>query len=171
MGNGIGSADGTMLEVKPISLAKANAYIIENHRHHDKVQGHKFSESCWDGERLVGVAVVGRPVSRHLDDGETLEVTRLCTDGTYNACSILYARCAKIAKDMGYKKIITYILDTEGGTSLKASGWTLDEKDVGGGIGHANQGQGNLQKSICLAKGRNTQSTRSKGGVSNYDRQ
>lgn len=122
-----------MLEVRPVSLAQANAFIIDNHRHHDKVQGHKFSEGVYEGEKLVGVAVVGRPVSRHLDDGKTLEVTRLCTDGTYNACSILYARCSRIAKEMGYKKIITYILDSENGTSLKASGWHLDAKDVGGG--------------------------------------
>lgn len=121
------------LNVKPISLAQANAFVIENHRHHDKVQGHKFSEGCYEGDKLVGVAVVGRPVSRYLDNGETLEVTRLCTDGTYNACSILYARCSRIAKDMGYKKIITYILDTENGSSLKASGWNCEEENVGGG--------------------------------------
>lgn len=120
------------LHVKPISLANANAFIIENHRHHDKVQGHKFSEAVYEGDKLVGVAVVGRPVSRYLDDGETLEVTRLCTDGTYNACSILYARCATIAKAMGYRKIITYILESESGTSLKASGWKC-EGDAGGG--------------------------------------
>ncbi len=85
------------------------------------------------GGVLRGVAIVGRPLSRHLDDGETLEVLRLCTDGTYNACSILYGRCAKISKDMGYHKIITYILEEEQGTSLKASGWTLEEENVGGG--------------------------------------
>lgn len=124
------------LNVRPISLKEANAFIIANHRHHDKVQGHKFSEAVYKGDKLVGVACVGRPVSRHLDDGKTLEVTRLCTDGTYNACSILYSRCAKISKDMGYSKIITYILDTESGVSLKASGWHCEEKDVGGVIGH-----------------------------------
>ena len=121
-----------MLTVKPISLAKANEFIINNHRHHDKVQGHKFSLSVYDGEKLVGVACVGRPVGRFLDNGETLEVTRLCTDGTYNACSILYARCARVAKEMGYKKIITYILDTENGISLKASGWHQEADNVGG---------------------------------------
>lgn len=122
-----------MLTIKPISLAQANAFIIDKHRHHDKVQGHKYSLACYDGDQLCGVACVGRPVGRYLDNGETLEVTRLCTDGTYNACSILYARCAKVAKDMGYKKIITYILDTESGTSLKASGWHCEEPNAGGG--------------------------------------
>lgn len=121
------------LEIRPISLKDANDFIVENHRHHDKVSGHKFSVSVYDGERLCGVATVGRPVSRYLDDGNTLEVTRLCTDGTHNACSILYARCAKIAKDMGYKKIITYILQSELGTSLAASGWVCEEMSAGGG--------------------------------------
>lgn len=160
-----------MLEVRPVSLAQANAFIIDKHRHHDKVQGHKFSEGVYDGDKLVGVAVVGRPVSRHLDDGKTLEVTRLCTDGTYNACSILYARCSRIARDMGYKKIITYILDSETGTSLKASGWHLDAKDVGGEIGLAKADRENSQRSICLERSRSTQSTRNKGGVRSYDRE
>jgi cytochrome oxidase Cu insertion factor (SCO1/SenC/PrrC family) len=121
------------MEIRPISLKDANAYIIQNHRHHGKAQGHKFSLGVFDGSDLHGVAVVGRPVSRHLDDGMTCEVIRLCTDGTYNACSMLYSRCARVCKDMGYKKIITYILDSESGVSLKASGWTCDEKMVGGG--------------------------------------
>lgn len=72
---------------------------------------------------IVGVAIVGRPVSRYLDDGWTLEVNRLCTDGTKNACSFLYSAAWRATKNMGYKKLITYILDTEKGTSLKASGW------------------------------------------------
>ena len=82
---------------------------------------------------VCGVAICGRPVSRHLDDGETLEVNRLCTDGTYNSCSILYGACAKIAKAMGYRKIITYILMSEPGTSLKASGW-ICEGEAGGEV-------------------------------------
>lgn len=93
-----------MLEILPISLQTANEFIIEKHRHHGKVQGHKFSIAVSDGEKVVGVCVVGRPVSRYLDDGKTVEITRLCTDGTRNACSMLYGRAAKIAKDMGYKK-------------------------------------------------------------------
>lgn len=79
------------------------------------------------------MAIVGRPLSRFLDNGDTLEVLRLCTDGTYNSCSILYGRCARIAKEMGYGKIITYILEEEQGTSLKASGWICEEENVGGG--------------------------------------
>lgn len=121
------------LEIRPISLKDANQYVEDNHRHHRKATGHKFSLSAWADDKLHGVAIVGRPLSRFLDDGQTLEVLRLCTDGTYNACSILYARCAKIARDMGYKKIITYILEEEDGASVKASGWTLEADEVGGG--------------------------------------
>lgn len=121
------------LEIKPISLKEANMYVELNHRHHRKATGHKFSLGVYEGDVLKGVAIVGRPLSRFLDDGMTLEVLRLCTDGTYNACSILYGRSARIAKEMGYKKIITYILEEEQGTSLKASGWKCEETNVGGG--------------------------------------
>lgn len=112
-----------MLVLVPISLAEANAFVGQHHRHHKPVVGHKFSVAASDGEKIVGVAIVGRPVSRYLDDGWTLEVNRLCTDGTHNACSFLYAAAWRCAKNMGYKKLITYILDTENGTSLRASGW------------------------------------------------
>ncbi len=121
-----------MLTIKPISLKLANEYVINNHRHHDKVQGHKFSISVYDDGRLCGVAIVGHPQSRRIDNDNILEVLRLCTDGTYNACSILYARCARIAKDMGYRKIITYILESESGASLKASGWHCEKERCGG---------------------------------------
>lgn len=122
------------MKVIPISLKQANEFVEKYHRHHSPVVGHKFSIGALDNkDSLVGVAIVGRPVSRYLDDGKTLEVTRLCTDGTYNACSFLYSRCAKIAKDMGYEKIITYILETENGASLRASGWTLEKENAGGG--------------------------------------
>ena len=79
-----------MLTLRPVSLAEANAFVAEHHRHHKPVRGHKFSLGCMVGGQLVGVAIVGRPVSRYLDDGLTLEVNRLCTDGTQNACSFLY---------------------------------------------------------------------------------
>ena len=112
-----------MLTVKPMSLADANRFVAEYHRHHKPVRGHKFSLGCMANGHLAGVAIVGRPVSRYLDDGLTLEVNRLCTDGTKNACSFLSGAAARAAKVMGYRKIITYILDTESGTSLRASGW------------------------------------------------
>ena len=120
------------LFIKPISLKSANEYVLEHHRHHNPTVGHKFSISCVneDGE-ICGVAICGRPVSRHLDNGSILEINRLCTDGTKNACSILYGACARIAKEMGYEKIVTYILASENGASLKASGFVC-EGEAGG---------------------------------------
>lgn len=112
-----------MLEVCPMTLREANAYVEQYHRHHGPVVGHKFSIGLSDGEKIVGVAIVGRPVARHLDDGWTLEVNRLCTDGTRNACSMLYAAAWRAARAMGYKRLVTYILDTENGASLRAAGW------------------------------------------------
>ena len=81
---------------------------------------------------MVGVAQVGRPLARKLCDGKTLEVLRCCTDGTKNACTFLYSRCARIAQEMGYERIITYILESETGTSLKASGWHCENECCGG---------------------------------------
>ena len=113
-----------MIELTPVSLAEANAFVAEHHRHHKPVVGHKFSIGCTAGGQIAGVAIVGRPVSRYLDDGQTLEVNRLCTDGTKNACSMLYAAAWRAARAMGYRKIITYTLDTENGASLRAAGWS-----------------------------------------------
>jgi len=121
------------LEIRPIGLKEANEFVKNYHRHHKPATGHKFSISCVDDDRLCGVAICGRPVSRYLDDGETLEINRLCTDGTKNACSILYGACARVAKNMGYKKVITYILKSENGASLKASNFTC-EGEAGGEI-------------------------------------
>lgn len=112
-----------MLTLVPTTLKEANAFVMEHHRHHKPTVGHKFSIGCDCDGKLVGVAIVGRPVSRYLDDGFTLEVNRLCTDGTKNACSMLYTASARAAKAMGYRKIITYTLDTENGVSLRAAGW------------------------------------------------
>ena len=114
---------GEALALTPISLREANAFVERNHRHHKGVTGHRFSIGCTRDGELVGVAIMGRPVSRYLDDGLTLEVNRLCTTGAENACSMLYGAAARAARAMGYQKIITYTLDTEPGTSLRAAGW------------------------------------------------
>ena len=120
------------MTVVPLTLKCENDFVIQNHRHHGKVQGCKFCIGAVDEKgKLRGVAITGRPVSRYLDNGTTAEITRLCTDGFKNACSFLYAACARIAKEMGYTKIITYILITENGASLKAAGWS--EQGVCGG--------------------------------------
>lgn len=121
------------LHIRPCTLKDANCFVAEYHRHHKPTVGHKFSIACYDDDKLVGVAICGRPVSRYLDNGYVLEINRLCTDGTYNACSILYGACARIAKDMGYSKIITYILQSENGASLKASGF-ICEGEAGGEV-------------------------------------
>lgn len=121
-----------MLEIRPITLRAANAYVAQHHRHNIPTNGHKWSLACYDGDRLCGVAIAGQPVARRLDDGMTIEVRRVCTDGTHNACSALYGACARVAKEMGYARILTYTLVTEPGTSLKASGWK-DCGECGGG--------------------------------------
>ena len=118
--------------ISPITLKQANTFVADNHRHHKPTQGHKWSIGLVDGDELVGVAIVGRPVARHSDDGNTAEVTRLATNGIKNGCSMLYGACARVAKAMGYTKIQTYILDYELGTSLKASGWVLEAYTAGG---------------------------------------
>jgi len=122
-----------VLQIRPIDLKGARAFVGEHHRHNKPPIGHKFSIACYDGERLCGVVMVGRPISRRLDDGLTLEINRNCTDGTYNACSMLYGAACRAAKALGYKRIITYTLQSEPGTSLKASGWKIDELQAGGG--------------------------------------
>ncbi len=113
------------LGLVPLSLDEANAFVGRHHRHHKPVVGHKFSIGASLSEAIVGVAIVGRPVSRRRDDGMTLEVTRLCTDGTRNACSFLYGAAARAAFALGYRRIGTYILKSEPGTSLVAAGWRM----------------------------------------------
>ena len=130
------------MEIRPITFKTACEFIIQNHRHHKPTVGCKFCIGLYNEEKLIGCAVCGRPVSRHLDDGFTCEINRLCTDGTKNACSMLYGACCRIAKEMGYKLIITYILESENGASLKASNFVC-EGTAGGThwTGARNKGQ------------------------------
>lgn len=121
------------MELRTITLKEANRFVALNHRHHLPVRGHKFSLAAYVNDDLHGVAIVGRPLSRVLDDGLTVEVLRLCTDGYKNACSFLYAAAARAARALGYKRIITYILQSESGVTLMASGFTLDKENCGGG--------------------------------------
>ena len=114
-----------MLKIVHVELRDANAFVEQNHRHHKRIQGHRFSIGVKDEDKLVGVAIVGRPVGGANQD-RWAEVTRLCTDGTKNACSALYAASARAAKELGFERIQTYILETESGVSLKASGWKFD---------------------------------------------
>jgi len=114
-----------MLELIPITLKEANFFVDKLHRHHKPVTGHKFSIGITDGASVRGVIITGRPVSRVLDTGLTLEVNRCCTDGVKNGCSMLYAAAWRASKALGYKKLITYTLPQEGGASLRACGWKL----------------------------------------------
>ncbi|MDE6020309.1 MAG: hypothetical protein K2H01_04815 [Ruminococcus sp.] len=111
------------MKAVPLELKQANEFVDKLHRHHDSVYRDKFRIGCEVNGKLVGVVQLARPVSRMLDDGKTIEVVRLCTDGTPNVCSFLYSRAARIATEMGYSKIITYILESESGVSLRACGW------------------------------------------------
>lgn len=127
-------------ELVRIGLDEANAFVRLWHRHHKPVVGHLFSlgaalsgtEAPERVHQIVGVAIVGRPVARLRDDGITAEVTRLCTDGTKDAPSFLYGASARAAFALGFKRIGTYILATEPGTSLMAAGWRLIGEAGGG---------------------------------------
>lgn len=120
-----------MLELRPCDFQTARDFVRDNHRHNKPPVGHKFSIACYDGDRLCGVCMVGRPVSRYLDDGLTLEINRCCTDGTKNACTILYGAACRAAKALGYKRVVTYTRETEPGTSLRASNFVCDGKAGG----------------------------------------
>lgn len=114
-----------MIQVVPIFQREAFAFVKNNHRHHGCPRGSLFQMAVAQDGQIVGVAIVGRPVARTLQDGFTAEVIRLCSDGTPNVCSMLYAACWRAAKALGYRRLITYILNTEPGTSLIAAGFTL----------------------------------------------
>lgn len=121
------------LTIVPITLRSACAYVDRVHRHHASPRGHKFSIAVADeaGE-IRGVAIVGRPVARHNDDGFTAEVLRVATEGAPNACSMLYGAAWRAARAMGYRRLITYTLATEEGTSLRAAGWRVIGQTTGG---------------------------------------
>ena len=120
------------LELTPITLAEAKAFVARHHRHHRPPVGHILSIAVSEGETVRGVAIIGRPVARGLDNGWTAEVTRLCTDGAPNACSMLYSAAWRAVRAMGYRKLVTYTLPEEGGASLRAAGWRCIGKAGGG---------------------------------------
>lgn len=125
---------GEKLRVVPLTLKESNRVVDMLHRHHKPVVGHRFSLGVVrESDVLAGAAICGRPVARKTPQYKVLEVSRLTTDGTKNACSILYAACARAAEAMGFESIQTFILDSEPGTSLKAAGWERDEELRGGG--------------------------------------
>lgn len=131
------SSKSESLELVPLTQAEAKAFVERNHRHHPAPLGSIFQIGCSTatGSEIVGVVIVGRPVARMLQDGYTVEVLRCCTDGTRNACSMLYRAAWRAARAMGYRKLITYTLPDEGGASLRAAGMTC-VGEAGGGSWH-----------------------------------
>jgi hypothetical protein len=111
------------LRIVPVSRDQAFAFIADWHRHHAPPLGYRYALGVAANDLLVGVATVGRPVARHYDDGRTVEVTRVATDGTAHACSALYGACWRAAKAMGYGRALTYTHADESGASLRAAGW------------------------------------------------
>lgn len=122
--------------VVPLSLSEARAFVGQHHRHNEPPRGHKFSIGLRDGDVLVGVVIASRPVARGADDGLTIELIRLTTTGNRNACSRLYAAACRAAGAMGYRRAITYTLDSEPGTSLRAAGFTAVAVTDGGAWQH-----------------------------------
>jgi hypothetical protein len=129
-----GARDGqTRVDVVPTTQPKANAFVAKLHRHHAPIPG-GFAWWCVaaivDGT-VRGVAIAGRPTNRNNDDGQTVEVLRVATDGTPNACSALLGACARAAKAIGARRVITYTLASESGASLRGAGWTCECEDTG----------------------------------------
>lgn len=117
--------ESTSLQLVPVTFTEAAQFVAMWHRHNVPPVGHKFSVGVAAGDTLVGVAIVGRPVARHYDDGRTLEVNRTCTDGARNANSLLYGAACRAAFALGYRRLITYTQADESGASLRAAGWKV----------------------------------------------
>ncbi len=115
----------TSLSVERVELGEANAFVEKHHSHHGPVQGHIFSLGVAKDGAIVGVAIVGRPVARGLQDGVTAEITRLCTDGTKNVATFLLGAATRACLALGFKRVITYILASESGSSLAGAGFKV----------------------------------------------
>lgn len=122
----------TRLQLTPITLREANAFVARHHRHHKPTRGCIVTLAVSDDSGVRGVAIVGRPVARRLQDSWTAEVNRVCTDGARNACSMLYGAAWRAVKALGYKRLVTYTLPEEGGASLRAAGWRCIGEAGGG---------------------------------------
>lgn len=114
-----------MLVAVPVKIAEAKSFVENFHRHAKAPVSALFAVGVSDGAQLVGVAMVGRPVARVLDDGETAEVIRCCVidSAPRNASSFLYGRCWQAARALGWRRLVTYTLQTESGASLRGAGW------------------------------------------------
>ena len=121
------------LRLRPSTLREANSYVLAHHRHHPPVVGYKFAIACEEDGRLCGVVIVERPKARMLDNGLTLELSRVCTDGTMHAASKLIAGAARASFAMGADRVISYVLETELGVSYAAAGWSRSDHVSSGG--------------------------------------
>lgn len=117
------------MNIVPITFRQACNYVAGLHRHNRAPRGHKFSIGLIKDSTMVGVAMASRPVSRNYDNGLTVEIIRVCTDGTRNANSMLYGAIWKSCKAMGYQRCITYTQHDESGDSLRGAGW-VRERDI-----------------------------------------
>lgn len=140
------------LTVIPFTLAQANDAVASWHRHHKPAHGHRFSIGALHDGKIVGACIVGRPVAPKTDQYAVCEVTRLVTDGTRNACSLLYGAAARAARAMGFRHIQTFILDTETGTSLRAAGWEFDGLSDGADGWQSRPGRRNDQPTCRKAR-------------------
>ena len=142
-----------MLRLFPATLKQANEMVDKLHRHHKPVVGHRFSIGCEDDKGIVhGMAIVGRPVARAVDQNRVAEVTRLVTDGTPHVCSKLYAACARAAEAIGYNWIQTTILENETGVSLIAAGWHFDHMIKGRDWNCPSRGGRRIDQPMCDKK-------------------
>jgi hypothetical protein len=146
-----------MMTVVPTTLREANAFVALHHRHHRPARGCVAVLAVTDGERVRGVAIVGRPVARNAQDGWTAEVTRCCTDGARNACSLLYGAAWRAVRALGYRRLITYTLPEEGGASLRGAGWRCLGEAGGGSWSRRERPRVDLhptQRKLCWERGR-----------------
>ncbi len=127
------------LRVVPCTIGEARAFISTHHRHHPPPVSGLFALACAVDSQIVGVAIVGRPVARMAQDGWTAELTRMATDGTKNACSMLYGAAWRAARALGWLRLVTYTLPEEGGASLRAAGWRCIGEAGGGSWSRANR--------------------------------
>jgi hypothetical protein len=111
----------------PMYITEALKFVDNFHRHNDPPVSGLFAVGASDGKQLVGAAIVGRTVARGLDDGETAEVVRCCVieSSPKGTCSFLYARCWQAAKALGWRKLVTYTLQSESGASMRGAGWKV----------------------------------------------
>jgi hypothetical protein len=113
------------LSLVPCSIADAKSFVGQHHRHSGVPVGALFAVAAALSGAVVGVAIIGRPIARELQDGFTAEVTRVATTGNRNACSLLYGASWRACRALGYRRLVTYTLSTEPGSSLRAAGWRV----------------------------------------------